>query len=42
MLVQIKSALDTENKQEKACTKKEAKAENKALIGKMEKEKKEV
>lgn len=39
MQIQIKSQVDTEKKQEKACIKSEAKAEGKAIIDKMVEEK---
>lgn len=42
MQLQLKSAVDTEKKQEKACVKSEATAEKKELIRKMETEKKDV
>lgn len=42
MQLQLKSAVDTEKKQEKACVKSEATAEKKELIRKMETEKKNV
>ena len=39
MQIQIKSQVDSQTKQQKACTKSEAKAEGKAIIAKMTEEK---